>query len=65
MENGLDGRAVLGTATGPTRRGRREFQRRQASDVASAVHMYRIGERFDVTVLRKGRPRTVTMKMIP
>ena len=38
---------------------------RQASDVTSAVHMYRIGERFEVTVLRKGRPRTIAMKMIP
>ncbi len=36
---------------------------RRASDVTSAIHMYRIGERFEVTVLREGRPRTVAIQM--
>ena len=38
---------------------------RRASDVTSAVHMYRAGERFDVTVLRDGLPRTLALQLMP
>ncbi len=38
---------------------------RRASNVTSAVHMYRIGERFDVTVLRDGRSRTLAVEWTP
>ncbi len=38
---------------------------RRASDVTSAVHMYRVGERFDVTVLRDGLPRTLALQLMP
>ncbi len=38
---------------------------RRASDVTSAVHMYRVGERFDVAVLREGRRRTLAMQLMP
>ena len=37
---------------------------RRASDVTSAVHMYRVGERFDVAVLREGRPRTLSVQLM-
>ena len=38
---------------------------RRASDVTSAVQMYRVGERFDVAVLREGRRRTLAMQLMP
>ena len=38
---------------------------RRASNVTSAVHMYRFGERFDVTVLRDGRSRTLAVELTP
>jgi S1-C subfamily serine protease len=37
---------------------------RRASDVTGAVHMYRVGDRFDVTVIRDGTPRTLTMELM-
>ncbi len=38
---------------------------RRASDVTSAAHIYRVGERFDVTVLRDGLPRTLALQLMP
>ena len=37
---------------------------RRASDVTSAVQLHRIGDRFDVAVVREGRPRTFAVRLM-